>query len=445
MSYNEFSVFLILCRQYITLVLQFSHGIPANKIIVLEGFAMSEIWKENFSQCSKNSRPSPIREILAVIKNPGMISFAGGMPAPEVFPIDEFWKCFADLKSEGSDLMQYGTTEGDPKLREFLLNWTAPRLGKVPVLNEILLTTGSQQALDLFAWSMLDDGDYVIAEDPTYLAAINTFGNHGANFIGVPMDTEGMQVDKLPGLIEKARSEGKKIKFIYTIINFQNPGGATLSLERRKKLAEIAAKYRILIFEDDPYGYVRYDGEHLPSVYSLDKEGLVLYAGSFSKILSPGVRIGWVIGDASIIRQMVIFKQTSDLCSSQMTIAATYEYCKRGLLEAHLPSIISNYKTKRDAMEESFKKHLASRGVKWAKPEGGFFYWVDFGGLDAMELARISLEKKVAFVPGTPFCIDPNIGRSKARVNYTYSTPEAIEEGVMRLAEAIDEMRIPAK
>lgn len=406
---------------------------------------MSEIWKENFSQCSKNSRPSPIREILAVIKNPGMISFAGGMPAPEVFPIDEFWKCFYDLKETGSDLMQYGTTEGDPLLKEFLLNWTAPRLGKTAAMNQILLTTGSQQALDLFAWSMIDIGDYVITEDPTYLAALNTFSNHGAKFIGVPMDAEGMEVDKLPGIIEKARGEGKKIKFIYSIINFQNPAGVTLSVERRKKLAEIAAKYRILIFEDDPYGFVRFDGEHLPSVYSFDKEGLVLYAGSFSKILSPGVRIGWVTGDATIIRQMVIFKQTTDLCSSPMTQAATYEYCKRGLLDAHLPNIVSNYKIKRDAMEESFNKHLSSRGVKWVKPEGGFFYWVDFGGIDAMELAKLSLEKKVAFVPGSPFCIDPSTGRSKARVNYTYCTPDAIEEGVVRLAEAIDEMRIPAK
>ena len=406
---------------------------------------MSDVWVDNFSQSSKNSRPSPIREILAVIKNPGMISFAGGMPAPEVFPINEFWECLSHLKSKGSDLMQYGTTEGDPLLREFLLSWTAPRLGKTAAMNQILLTTGSQQALDLFAWAMIDVGDYVIAEDPTYLAALSTFGNHGAKFIGVPMDDEGMEVDRLPGIIEKALSEGKKIKFIYSIINFQNPGGATLSLERRKKLVEISSKYRIPIFEDDPYGYIRYDGEHLPSVYSVDNEGLVLYAGSFSKILSPGVRIGWVTGNASIIRQMTIFKQTTDLCSSPMTQAATYEYCSRGHLDNHLPSINANYKAKRDAMEESFKKHLASRGVKWIKPEGGFFYWVDFTGLDAMELSKLCLEKKVAVVPGSPFCIDPNIGRSRARVNFTYSNPDVIEEGVMRLAEAIDEMRIPAK
>ena len=406
---------------------------------------MSEVWKDNFSQCSKNSRPSPIREILAVIKNPGMISFAGGMPAPEVFPIEEFWKCLADLKSAGSDVMQYGTTEGDINLREFLLEWLTPRLGKTAAMNQILLTTGSQQALDLFGWAMIDPGDYVIAEDPTYLAAINTFNNHGAQFIGVPMDDDGMEVDKLPGVIEKARSEGKRVKFIYTVINFHNPAGATLSAERRKKLAEIAAKYRIPVFEDDPYGFVRYDGEHLPSAFSFDNEGLVLYAGSFSKILSPGVRIGWVTGDPTIVRQMVIFKQTTDLCSSPMTQMATYEFCKRGHLDAHLPSIISNYKIKRDAMEESFNRHLPSRGVKWIKPKGGFFYWVDFGGLDAMELAKKSLEKKLAFVPGVPFCIDPAVGRSRARINFTYSTPDTIEEGVVRLAEAIDEMRMPAK
>jgi 2-aminoadipate transaminase len=406
---------------------------------------MSEIWKENFSQCSKNSRPSPIREILAVIKNPGMISFAGGMPAPEVFPVSEFWQCFEYLRNEATDLMQYGTTEGDPRLKEFLLNWMSPRLGKTPEMNQILLTTGSQQVLDLLGWAMIDPGDYVIAEDPTYLAAINTFNNHGGKFIGIPMDADGMEVDLLPGVIEKARSEGKKIKFIYTIINFQNPGGATLSLERRKKLAAIAAKYSIPIFEDDPYGYVRYDGEHLPSLFAFDKEGLVLYSGSFSKILSPGVRIGWVIGDPAIIRQMVIFKQTTDLCSSPMTQGATYEYCKRGLLDAHLPKIIANYKIKKDAMEESLEKHLAPRGVKWVQPQGGFFFWADFGGIDAMDLSKKALEKKVAFVPGVPFCIDPAVGRNKARINFTYCSPDVIDEGVIRLAQAIDEMRIPAK
>ncbi|MCL2767686.1 MAG: PLP-dependent aminotransferase family protein [Synergistaceae bacterium] len=406
---------------------------------------MSEVWKENFSQCSKNSRPSPIREILAVVKQPGMISFAGGMPAPEVFPVDKFWECLQDIKKEGRELMQYGLTEGDQRLREFLLNWTAPRLGKSAAMNQILLTTGSQQALDLFAWSMLDAGDYVVAEDPTYLAAINVFRNHRAEFLGVPMDAEGMEVDKLPGIIEKARSEGKKLKFIYTIVNFQNPGGATLSVERRKKLVEIAAKYRIPIFEDDPYGYVRYDGEHLPSIYSFDKEELVLYAGSFSKILSPGLRIGWVTGNETIVRQMTIFKQTTDLCSSALTQGATYEYCRRGFLESHLPNIVSNYKAKRDAMELNFEKHLAPRGVKWVKPGGGFFFWLDLGGIDSMELAKKGIEKKVAFIPGIPFCIDPATGRNKARLNYTFSSPEIIEEGVVRLAEAIDEMRIPAK
>ena len=406
---------------------------------------MSEVWKENFSQCSKNSRPSPIRELLAVIKQPGMISFAGGMPAPEVFPVDEFWKCLEDLKKEGRDMMQYGMTEGDPRLREFLLNWTAPRLGKTAAMNEILITTGSQQALDLFSWSMLDDGDYVITEDPTYLAALSVFNNHGAKFIGVPMDAGGMEVDKLPEIIEKAKSEGKKLKFIYTIVNFQNPGGASLSVERRKKLAETAAKYRIPVFEDDPYGYVRFDGEHLPSIYSFDKEGLVLYAGSFSKILSPGVRVGWVTGSEDIVRQMTIFKQGTDLCSSSMTQGAVYEYCRRGLLDSHLPNIISNYKVKRDAMEESFKKHLAPRGAKWVKPEGGFFYWVDLGGIDAMELAKKGTEKKVAVIPGAPFCIDTVTGRNKIRTNYTYCNPDTIEEGMKRLAEAIDEMKIPAK
>lgn len=405
---------------------------------------MSNVWKENFSKCSRAARPSPIREILKVVKQPGMISFAGGMPAPDVFPINKFWDCLESLRKEGADMMQYGTTEGDPRLREFLANWTAPRLGRVTKLEENLLTTGSQQALDLFGWAMLDEGDYVIAEDPTYLAAITTFCNHGAKFISVPMDEGGMEVDKLPGIIDKALAEGKKLKFIYTIVNFQNPGGATLSLERRKKLVAISSKYQIPIFEDDPYGYVRYDGEHLPSIFSFDKEGLVLYAGSFSKILSPGVRVGWLTGNADIIRQMTVFKQATDLCSSPLTQGVTYEYCRRGELDAHLPNIISNYRAKRDAMEESFKKYLAPRGLKWVRPEGGFFYWLDTGAVDANILSQKAIEKKVLFVPGAAFCVDPESGRHNARINYTFSSPEVIEEGVKRLAEAIDEMKIPA-
>lgn len=402
---------------------------------------MGNAWENNYSLKVKNLRPSPIREILSVVKKPGMISFAGGMPAPEIFPVDQFFGGDTMMKAQGQEIMQYGTTEGDPRLRRFLAEWTAPRLGRVVTDKEMILTTGSQQALDLLGWAMIDKGDIVITEDPTYLSALSVFVNHGAEFAGIPMDENGMLVSRIPETIEKLRAEGKKPKFIYTIVNFQNPGGATMSVERRKELAAISEKYDIPIFEDDPYGYVRFDGEHLPSIFSFDKAGNVMYGGSFSKILSPGTRIGWVSGSAGIVRQMAIFKQFTDLCSSPITQALAFEYCKNGYLDSHLPTIIDNYRIKRDAMQRSLEKHLKPLGVTWVKPEGGFFYWLDFGGINSGVLANKALEKSVAFIPGEPFCVDKTVGARYGRVNYTFSRPDVIEEGVRRLAEAITEIR----
>lgn len=406
---------------------------------------MSDNWKELFSSAARKTRPSPVRELLKVIKQPGMISFAGGMPAPEVFPIDQFSEGSEKLVSEGTSLLQYGTTEGYDPLRSFLAKWTAPRMGREVGLDEILLTTGSQQVLDLFAWAMIDPGDVAIVEAPSYMAALTAFYNHGADFASVPVDGEGMVVSELPVLIERLRKEGKKPKFIYTIVNFQNPAGATMTVERRKELAAIADRYGLAIFEDDPYGYVRFDGEHLPSIFSFDKAGNTIYAGSFSKILSPGVRIGWVSGPKDIIRQMAVFKQAVDLCSSPITQVLTYEYCRKGYLDSHLPNIVQDYRVKRDAMEESFLKHLAPQGITWVKPEGGFFYWLNTGNIDSGELARKALEKKVAILPGAPFCINPEAGIHAARINYTFSKPDVIEEGVSRLAQAIQEMKLAAK
>ncbi len=405
---------------------------------------MSGIWQENFSSIAKNNRPSPIREMLALIKKPEMISFAGGMPAPEIFPVDKFYEGAHILKDDGQNLLQYGTTEGYPPLKEFLASWTAPRMGRKVSGQEMLITTGSQQALDLFAWSLLDEGDYVITEDPTYLAALTVFFNHGGKFLSVPMDRDGMQVELLPDIIRKARSEGKKVKFIYTIVNFQNPAGSTMSLERRKRLVEISKEFGIPIFEDDPYGYVRFDGEHLPSIFSFHDEGGVVYAGSFSKILSPGTRVGWITGPKEIIRNLTVFKQATDLCSSTITQALVAEYCMKGHLEAHLPVIIDNYRIKRDAMEKSFEKHLAPLGVTWVKPDGGFFYWLNFPGVDTNKLFERSVEKNVAFVPGGPFCPSQGTGIHNARLCYTFPSPETIEEGVRRLAEAVNELGIPA-
>lgn len=406
---------------------------------------MSNVWTDNFSYNATHTRPSPVREILAVIKKPGMISFAGGMPAPEVFPVNEFYEGAHLLKDNGAELLQYGTTDGNTELREFLAGFMEERLGRRVGMDEIFLTTGSQQALDLFSWAMLDPGDIVIAEDPSYMSAITVFTNHGAECRGVPCDADGLLVDLLPEMIESLRAEGKKVKCVYTIVNFQNPGGMTMSVERRKKLAALAEKYGFVIFEDDPYGYVRYEGEHLPSIFSFDKVGNVLYAGSFSKILAPGTRTGWVIGDPAIVRAMCVFKQSTDLCSSSVDQALIAEYCKKGHLSAHLPAIIDNYRKRRDFMEGSMERHLAPLGVTWVKPQGGFFYWIDVPGINTDVLVKRCLDKKVAFIQGSAFAVEPGACINNARLNYTYCSPETIEEGIKRMAAAIQEMKAEAE
>ncbi len=399
---------------------------------------MENVWENCLSAVAKNTRPSPVREILKVITQEGMISFAGGMPAPEVFPVEEFYEGASVLRDKGRTVLQYGITEGDPDLRNFLASWSAKRMGRTAAADEIILTTGSQQAIDLIAWSLIDPGDVIITEDPTYLAALSAFSNHGATFESVPMDSDGMITDELPALINKIRSSGRKPKLIYTVVNFQNPSGVCLSVERRKRLAEISSDMGVPVFEDDPYGYLRYDGEHLPSVYSFDPEGAVIYAGSFSKILSPATRIGWIIGNKRIIRQLTVFKQSTDICSSPITHSLAYEYCRKGYLDSHLPKILKNYAVKRDAMQKSFETHLYPLGVKWVKPAGGFFFWLDFGkNADTRKLAVKALEKKVAFIPAEPFCVNTENAGRYGRFNFSYSDPETIEKGAVRLAETI--------
>ena len=231
------------------------------------------------------------------------------MPDPEIFPVDLFYEAAGILKTQGRDVLQYGTTEGYPPLKEFLRSWTAPRMGRTLEDEELLITAGSSQVSDLLCWSLINPGDLILLEDPSFLGVFLNMHNHGAQFLPVPCDEEGMMVDRIPELVETAQRQGKKVKLCYTIANFHNPLGCTLSLERRRKLLEIAHRYGFPILEDDPYGYVRFDGEHLPTLFSLDNRGVVVYGGSFSKILAPGTRVGWCAGNREIIRKMAVFKQ----------------------------------------------------------------------------------------------------------------------------------------
>ena len=399
---------------------------------------MSSFLDSIYSEASRKVKPSPIRDMLHVIRQPGMISFAGGMPDPEVFPIGQFKEAARIFDREGKDVLQYGTTEGYQPLKEFLCEWTAPRMGRKPEPDEMLITTGSTQVIDLLCWALLDKGDCVICEEPTFVGATLTMYNHGAEFLAVPCDKDGMKVELLPEIIDKAKKQGKKIKFVYTIVNFHNPLGCDLSVERRKKLLEIAEEHNLVILEDDPYGYVRFDGEDLPPIFSMDKSGRVVFASSFSKILAPGTRVAWCVGKRELIRKMTVFKQGVDVCTSVVAQAMVYEYCRLGYLDAFLPKIIDHYRKKRDAMEEAFKTYLPKDQVKYQTPKGGFFYWLETPNIPARDLFDKAIEKKVAFVLGEPFY--PNGGgKHNFRMCFTFASPEDTKEGIKRLGEAIRE------
>jgi len=401
---------------------------------------MSELWNTLFSDAALSIRPSPIREMLHMVRRPGMISFAGGMPDPEIFPVENFAASAEILRTQGKDVLQYGTTEGYPPLKEFLRQWTAPRMGRQVEDNEILITAGSSQVVDLLSSALLNRGDCVIIEEPTFLGTMLNMYNHGADFICIPCDAGGMRVDLLPEKIEEARRQGKKIKFIYTIVNFHNPLGCTMSLERRKALLEAAHRYQIPVLEDDPYGYVRFDGEDLPSLFSMDKENMVVYAGSFSKILAPGTRVGWCTGPAEILRKMAIFKQGVDVCASVVAQAVVYEYCRRGHLDSFLPKIIAHYRKKRDDMEAAFRRHLPMEEVSpWVTPEGGFFYWLETPRIEARPLFEKAIERCVAFVLGEAF-YPKGGGTHNFRMCYTFASSEQTEEGCKRLGEAMRSM-----
>lgn len=395
-------------------------------------------WDARLSDIALKVKPSPIRALLKYTKTPGVISFAGGNPDPAVFPVDQFFEASSILKSDGRNVLQYGATTGYEPLKSYISKWMAPRMGRETKPDEMLITTGSQEGMDLLCSVLLNDGDTILVEDPTYPGALHAMRNRGARFLTAPCDEHGLCVDQLPQIIEQGRKDGHNIKFIYTIVNFQNPSGATLTADRRAKLLDIAEKYDLIIFEDDPYGHLRYSGEHEPTIFSMDKKqsGRVVYACSFSKILAPGTRVAWIVGDPVLMNKMVMIKQGTNLCTSVVSQALVYEYCRLGHLDGFLPKIIAHYAKKRDAMDAAFKKYLPAN-TKYHTPDGGFFFWLQVPGVDSKALFMKAIEKGVAFVTGPSFYADGVSGLDCMRTCFTFAQPDEIEEGAKRLAEAI--------
>ena len=318
---------------------------------------------------------SSIREILKLLQRPGMISFAGGLPAPETFPVEDIKVIAAEILSEdGQNALQYGTTEGDPVLRGLLSERHKWQGVNVEVEN-ILITTGSQQALDLVARIFIDPNDHVLCGLPSYLGGLNAFNVYGARLKGIAMDNMGLIPEKIEATVSTLRDLGRKIKFIYVIPDFQNPAGITLPDSRRMQIIELAEKFDFLILEDSPYREVRFEGEPQRMMYSLDPYGRVISLCTFSKILAPGLRVGWVLGQPVILNKLVMAKQTADLCTSTFIQKILARYMEKGLLEKNLPRTIDLYRERRDLMVSCFKRYMP-QGVNWTEPHGGLFLFV---------------------------------------------------------------------
>ena len=381
-----------------------------------------------FAQRMAQMRPSTIREILKVTAQPDVISFAGGLPAPELFPVEEIRRA-ADtvLTQHGSRALQYSQSEGVPPLREWIAGEMVRR-GIRARAEDVLVTNGSQQVLDLAGKLFLDPGDVVLTENPTYLAAIQAFQTFEARFVPVPTDGDGLIPDALPALIRQHRP-----KFLYTIPNFQNPTGITLTAARREVLARLAAEHGLTVVEDDPYGKLRYRGADVPPVKHWDEAGRVIYASTFSKTIAPGLRTGWVVAPPEIFNRLLILKQASDLHTSSFDQLVAHTYLVQNDPAAHLERIRRAYGERFELLDTALRTEMPA-GYRWTKPEGGMFLWITGpDGLDALELLQRAIAQKVAFVPGRDF-FPAEGGRNFLRLNYSNSTPERIREGVRRLA-----------
>ena len=408
---------------------------------------MSTAWTSRYALRTKGVTSSQIRELLKVTQRPGMISFAGGLPAPDVFPTERFQEaCHKVLAEQGSAALQYGETEGYRPLRELIANNMA-RYGIKAQAENVLITSGSQQALDLIGKLFINAGDRVLLEAPTYLGALQAFNVYGAEYVSVPIDEDGLQTEQL----EKRLRSGPK--FMYILPNFQNPAGTTLSEGRRHELVLLADKYGIPIVEDDPYGQLRYEGEHLPPMVVLDRENLrrdagysignVIYLSTFSKTLAPGLRLGWIVAPPEIITKLAQLKQGADLHTSTFTQFVAYEVARDGFLDKHVKLIRKVYSERRDVMLEALQEFFPPT-VTWTHPQGGLFLWVTLPrGLDIQTVFRSALEQNVAFVPGDSFYAndsrDNNTceGCRHMRLNFSNAAPDKIREGIRRLAAAV--------
>lgn len=388
-----------------------------------------------FASRMDRMKASEIRELLKLTARPEIISFAGGLPAPELFPVKEIAQVSHDLVlKEGQKLLQYATTEGRPTLREKIAKRMTEKYKTPVVADDILITTGSQQCLDFAGKLFLDPGDVVLCESPSYLGALNAFNAYQPVFKEVPTDGEGI----IPEELDKILASTPKCKFIYVIPDFQNPTGICWSLERRKKFIEVINKYDLPVFEDNPYGELRYRGESFPTLKSMDTKGLVSFLGTFSKIFCPGLRLGWIAGPHTIVEKFVMIKQSADLHTSNFDQGVADAYMDTYDLDAHVKEIVELYGHRRDLILKTMDEEFPE-GVEFTRPDGGLFLWVTVPeGVSARKVFDKCIEQKVAAVIGDAFYPNDKTDRSM-RVNYSCMPDDKIVEGVKRMAKAIKE------
>lgn len=388
-------------------------------------------WEDVISERSARMKSSVIRELLKCTTLPDFISFGGGLPAPELFLIREFKQaCNHVLEHDGQQALQYGLTEGYPPLKEFLAEFMQKQ-GVPAVPGNIFVANGSQQALDLIGRLFINSGDKILIDAPTYLGAIQAWQVYGPQFVTVPLDKDGMDPDQVEKALQK-----HKIKFIYALPNFHNPAGTTLPYERRQRLVELAVKHGSFIVEDDPYGQLRFEGKDIAPLISMHKEN-VLYLSTFSKTLSPGIRLGWIVAPEMVIAHLGQAKQGADLHTSTFAQYVAHNIAKQGIIKRHIQRICAAYKERRDVMLAAMGEHFPP-GVTWTRPQGGLFLWVRMPEhVDSEELLKVAIEEKVAFVPGTAFYPDGQGGRNSMRLNFSNARPEMIQEGIKRLGQAM--------
>jgi 2-aminoadipate transaminase len=398
-------------------------------------------WDTLFADRTRHMKRSTVREILKLTARPEVISFAGGLPAPELFPVERIREATDTVLAErGREVLQYSTSEGMPELRDLIARRLSTGSFQIPPEN-ILITSGSQQALDMIARIFLNEGDPALVENPTYVGMLTSWKPFNPRFSAVPTDADGMCVDDLEAMLDEPH------KIMYAIPTFQNPQGTTLSRQRRELLAEMLVKHNLLFVEDDPYGELRYSGEPVPSVLQLEAEvrgstapeGCVMYCGTFSKILTPGMRIGWVAAAFPVIDKLVQVKQATDLHTSTINQFVTYEVARdEAFLNEHIAMLRDVYRSRRDLMLATMDEHFPQE-VTWTRPEGGLFLMVTLPpGLDAAEILKQALAHDVAFVPGDGFFIGDS-GHNTFRLNYSNARPEMIVEGIKRLGAVLKE------